>query len=465
MKRKTDLPRHSMPMQKPSVRAKNWEEVNIGFTPEMARAEALRCLECKKPLCVAGCPVRIDIPGFLKFIEQGDFIAAAERIKEANALPAICGRVCPQERQCENGCILGKKHEPVAIGHLERFAADYLRRSGVSLKHNGIKPSGKKVAVVGAGPASLTAAGELAKKGHSVTVFEALHRPGGVLVYGIPDFRLPKEIVDAEIDALKGLGVEIVTNYIIGRVEDLDELLARFDAVFLGTGAGLPYFLNIPGETLNGVYSANEFLTRVILMKAREFPDYATPVKRGSRVVIIGCGDTAMDSARTALRMGPQSVTVIYRRAKEDAPARKEELLHAEEEGVLFRFLANPVRFIGDESGWLKGVVCIEMEMGDPDESGKRRPVGKKGTEFTIETDTAVVAVGFGVNPTITQTTPDLETNRYGVVVVDTATGATSKKGVYAGGDVITGGSTVISAMGQAKIAAGAIDKYLMNGG
>lgn len=464
MKRKTDMPRHKMPMQAPYIRAKNWEEVNTGFTPEMAKIEALRCLECKKPLCVEGCPVRIDIPGFLKFIEQGDFNAAAERIKESNALPAICGRVCPQERQCEKWCILGKKHEPVAIGYLERFAADYQRISGASAKHNDIRPSRKKVAIVGAGPAGLTAAGELARKGYSVTIFEALHRPGGVLVYGIPDFRLPKEIVDAEIEALKGFGVEIVTNYIIGRVEDLDELLARFNAVFLGTGAGLPYFLNIPGETLNGVYSANEFLTRVILMKAREFPDHVTPVKRGDRVVIVGCGDTAMDSARTALRMGPKSVTVIYRRSKEDAPARKEELLHAEEEGVLFRFLSNPVRFIGDENGWLKGVVCLEMEMGEPDESGRRRPVEKKGTEFIIEADTAVVAVGFGVNPTVTKTTPDLKTDRYGVVIVDKATGATSKKGVFAGGDVITGGSTVISAMGQAKIAAASIDLYLSNG-
>lgn len=465
MKRKTDLPRHKMPIQAPLIRAKNWEEVNTGLTPEMARAEALRCLECKKPLCVEGCPVRIDIPGFLKFIEQGNFIAAAEKIKEANALPAICGRVCPQERQCEKGCILGKKHEPVAIGYLERFAADYKRMAGIPAKPNDIRPTGKKVAVVGAGPAGLTVAGELAKKGHSVTILEALHRPGGVLVYGIPDFRLPKEIVDAEIEALKGIGVEIVTNYIIGRVEGLDELLARFNAVFLGTGAGLPYFLNIPGETLNGIYSANEFLTRVILMKAREFPDYVTPVKRGNKVVVVGCGDTAMDSARTALRMGPKDVTVVYRRSREDAPARKEELLHAEEEGVLFRFLANPVRFIGDEDGWLKGAVCVEMEMGEPDESGRRRPVEKKGTEFIIEADTAIVAVGFGVSPTITNTTPDLATDRYGVVIVDKTTGATSRKGVFAGGDVITGGSTVISAMGQGKIAAASIDLYLNNGG
>lgn len=465
MKRKTDLPRHKMPIQAPLIRAKNWEEVNTGLTPEMARAEALRCLECKKPLCVEGCPVRIDIPSFLKFIEQGNFTAAAEKIKEANALPAICGRVCPQERQCEKGCILGKKHEPVAIGYLERFAADYERISGISAKPNNISSTGKKVAVVGAGPAGLTVAGELAKKGHSVTIFEALHKPGGVLVYGIPDFRLPKEIVDAEIEALKGIGVEIVTNYIIGRVEGLDELLTRFNAIFLGTGAGLPYFLNIPGETLNGIYSANEFLARIILMKAREFPNYVTPVKRGNKVVVIGCGDTAMDSARTALRMGPKNVTVVYRRSREDAPARKEELLHAEEEGVLFRFLANPVRFIGDEGGWLKGVVCVEMEMGEPDESGRRRPVEKKGMEFIIEADTAIVAVGFGVSSTITNTTPDLATDRYGVVIVDKTTGATSRKGVFAGGDVITGGSTVISAMGQGKIAAASIDLYLKNGG
>ncbi|MFQ5454812.1 MAG: NADPH-dependent glutamate synthase [Nitrospirota bacterium] len=457
---KIKIPRHIMPMQVPNVRAKNWEEVNIGFDKDMAMEEAKRCLSCKKPFCINGCPVRVNIPAFLKLVEEGNFLDAAIKIKENNKLPAICGRVCPQEKQCEKLCVLGKKGQPVAIGYLERFAADCLRDNGKEDMRPQVKSSGKRVAVIGSGPAGLTAAGDLAMTGHDVVIFEALHKPGGVLVYGIPDFRLPKEIVEYEINLLKYLGVEIVTNHIIGKVETVEELLERFDVVFLGTGAGLPYFLNIEGENLNGIYSANEFLTRIILMKARDFPNYSTPVKMGKNVSVIGCGNTAIDAARTALRIGAENVNIIYRRTKTESPAREEEVLHAEEEGVEFHFLTNPVRFIGDENGWLKAVECVKMELGEPDQSGRRRPIPIKGTEFIFETETAIIATGFGINPIVISSITGLEIEKGGVVKVNES-GETNKERIFAGGDIITGGSTVISAMGQGRTAALSINEFL----
>jgi len=452
-----------MPEQNPADRTRNFNEVALGYTEEQAVLEASRCLGCKRPLCVDGCPVKIAIPEFISAVRRRDFAEAARIVRSANSLPAICGRVCPQEEQCEQVCVLARKFEPVAIGRLERFVADWEAAHSIQTQSLQIAPpSGFRVAVVGSGPAGLTAAGELAKMGHDVTVFEALHEPGGVLVYGIPEFRLPKRIVKAEVDYLRSLGVRFKVNTIIGRTLTVDDLMDRegFDAVFLGTGAGLPVFLNIPGENLNGVYSANEFLTRVNLMKAYLFPQYDTPVRVGKRVAVIGGGNTAMDSARTALRLGPDKVFLIYRRSRTEMPARVEEIQHGEEEGIEFMMLTNPVRFIG-ENGWLKAVECIRMELGEPDESGRRRPVPVPGSEFVLEIDTCVVAVGNRPNALVPSTTPGLETGRHGTVVVDEATCATTRPGVFAGGDIVTGAATVILAMGAGKRAAAAIDEYL----
>ncbi|MEE9614906.1 MAG: NADPH-dependent glutamate synthase [Thermodesulfobacteriota bacterium] len=464
-KERMKLPRQSMGEQDPKERVGNFYEVPHGYTEKQAIEEAKRCIQCKKPLCVGGCPVNIDIPWFVRLIEEGKFVEAARKLKETNGLPAVCGRVCPQEDQCEKVCIVGKKGESVSIGKLERFAADYEREHGEISIPEIPSWTGKRVAVVGGGPAGLTAAGDLVKKGHKVTVFEALHMPGGVLVYGIPEFRLPKKIVASEVDYLKRMGVEIRCNEVVGKLETIDELLGNgYDAVFVGTGAGLPYFMNIPGENLVGVYSANEFLTRVNLMKAYQFPKYDTPVIRGDKVVVVGGGNTAMDAARTALRLCPEEVSIIYRRSREEMPARAEEVHHGEEEGLNFRILTNPVRFIGDKEGRLKAVECIKMELGEPDESGRRRPIPIKGSEVCIDCDVAIMAVGNGANPIVPQTTPDMKTNKWGNITIDQDTGRTSKKGVFSGGDIVRGGSTVILAMGDARRAADSIDDYLNTG-
>jgi glutamate synthase (NADPH/NADH) small chain len=462
-KKRTPIPRQKMPEQEPKVRAKNFDEVPFGYNPELANLEASRCLQCKKPSCVPGCPVSIDIPSFIGLITQGDFSGAARKLKEMNSLPAVCGRVCPQEDQCEKLCILGKKGEPVAIGRLERFAADFERAKGEFTMPPKEPPTGKKVAVVGSGPAGLTLAGDLIKKGHQVTIFEALHKTGGVLVYGIPEFRLPKAIVQAEVDYLEKTGVEVKTNMVIGKIYTVDELMASgYDAVFLGTGAGLPTFMNIPGENFNGVYSANEYLTRSNLMKAYLFPRFDTPIAKGKKVAVLGGGNVAMDSARTALRLGADDVYIVYRRSKTELPARREEVHHAEEEGVQFHFLTLPVEILGNEDGWVCGMKCQRMELGEPDESGRRRPIPVAGSEFTLEVDMVVVAIGTGANPLIPSTTSDLQTNKWGYIVADPETGATSKKGVFAGGDIVTGSATVILAMGAGRKAADAIHKYLM---
>jgi len=461
-KKKTQIPRTPMPEQEPKVRAKNFDEVPFGYNPELAKLEASRCLQCKKPACVAGCPVSIDIPAFISLILQEDFRGAARKLKEMNSLPAVCGRVCPQEDQCEKVCILGKKGEPVAIGRLERFAADFEQKQGEFILPPMAPPTGKKVAAVGSGPAGLTLAGDLIKKGHKVTVFEALHKAGGVLVYGIPEFRLPKDIVQSEVDYLEKLGVEIRTDMVIGQIFTVDELMANgYDAVFLGTGAGLPTFMNIPGENLNGVYSANEYLTRSNLMKAYLFPKYDTPIALGKKVAVLGGGNVAMDSARTALRLGADEVYIVYRRSKKELPARIEEVHHAEEEGIKFHFLTLPVEILGKEDGWVCGMKCQKMELGEPDESGRRRPIPIPGSEFVLEVDMVVVAIGTGANPLIPSTTLDLKTNKWGYIIADPETGATSKKGVYAGGDIVTGSATVILAMGAGRKAADAIHQYL----
>ncbi len=461
--KKEKIPRQKMPEQEPKIRAKNFDEVPYGYTPELAQLEASRCLQCKKPKCIEGCPVEIDIPGFIKLIQEGQYTAAARKIKEKNALPAICGRVCPQENQCEEVCIVGKKDQPVAIGRLERFVADWERTRGEVVIPEKAPATGKKVAVVGSGPAGLTVAGDLILKGHEVTIFEALHKPGGVLIYGIPEFRLPKAIVQAEVNYLEKLGVKVECNCVIGRIETVDELLQQYDAVFLGLGAGLPQFLNIPGENLCGIYSANEYLTRSNLMKAYLFPQYDTPIARGKNVVVFGAGNVAMDSARTALRLGADTVRIVYRRSRDEMPARIEEIHHAEEEGVQFYLLTNPVRFLGDDNGWVTGVECIRMELGEPDESGRRRPIPIKNSEFQLECDLAVVAIGTGANPLLPTQTPGLELNKRGYIVADPETGKTSKSGVWAGGDIVTGSATVILAMGAGRKAANSIHEYLMN--
>jgi glutamate synthase (NADPH/NADH) small chain len=460
---KEKIPRQKMPEQSPEVRRRNFQEVPFGYTPELAQLEASRCILCKKPKCVEGCPVEIDIPAFVKMIKEGDFLGAARKIKEANALPAICGRVCPQEEQCEARCVIGIKSDPVAIGRLERFAADFERLNNLVETPPIPPPTGKKAAVVGCGPAGLTVAGELAKLGHKVTIFEALHQPGGVLMYGIPEFRLPKAIVEAEVDYVKRLGVEIIYNAVIGRYMTVDELLANgYDSVFLGTGAGLPYFMNIPGENLNGVYSANEYLTRSNLMRAYRFPEYDTPIAVSKKVAVLGGGNVAMDAARTALRLGAEEVTIVYRRSRNEMPARIEEIHHAEEEGIIFQLLTNPTEILGDDQGWVRGMRCLRMELGEPDASGRRRPVPIPGSEFEMEVDTVVVSIGNGANPLVPQTTPGLQTNKWGNIVADDKTAATSKPGVFAGGDIVIGAATVILAMGAGKVAARAMHRYMM---
>jgi glutamate synthase (NADPH/NADH) small chain len=462
---KEKIPRQPMPEQPPAERVRNFKEVPLGYSDETARLEASRCLQCKRPTCVDGCPVRIDIPGFIKAIRDGDFLESIRVIKLTNSLPAVCGRVCPQEEQCEQLCVLTKKGESVAIGKLERFAADYEReREQLEIRASAERKNGR-VAVLGSGPAGLTAAGELAKLGYRVTVFEAFHSAGGVLVYGIPELRRPKAIVQYEVDALAKLGVEIVLNRVVGSAGTVNELLAEgYDAVFIGTGAGLPLFLEIPGENLQGVYSANEYLTRANLMKAYKFPEYDTPIARGDSIAVVGGGNVAMDSARMALRLGSKKVHLIYRRSRAEMPARVEEVHHAEEEGVIFQLLTNPVRFIGDEKGRLKAVECVRMELGEPDDSGRRRPVVVKGSEFTIDADVAIVAIGNGPNPLIPRTTPGLALNKWGNIVADEESMKTSRKGVFAGGDIVTGAATVILAMGAGRKAALAIDTYLQTG-
>ncbi|MCX9010832.1 MAG: NADPH-dependent glutamate synthase [Candidatus Methanoperedens sp.] len=453
------LERQKMPVQDPAVRRSNFNEVALGFTQEQAVEEAKRCLQCKKPSCMKGCPVEVKIPNFLKYVAEGGFDKAIKEIKVDNALPAICGRVCPQETQCEQACVLSKKGASVSIGRLERFLADYERKRGAETP-NLPEPTGKKVAVVGSGPAGLTAAADLAKMGHSVTVFEALHEAGGVLIYGIPEFRLPKEIVRAEVEFVKKLGVNIFLDSVIGKIDTVDELLSEFDAVFLGTGAGLPVFLNIDGENLNGVYSANEFLTRVNLMKSYKFPEYDTPIKKGKRVVVVGGGNVAMDSARCALRLGADEVNIVYRRGEEEMPARAEEIEHAKEEGIRFRLLTNPIRVIGDGKNWVTHIECINMHLCEPDESGRCKPAPTPGTEHKIEADVVVIAIGTSPNPLVPRTTKGLEVSKHGTIVAK-EDGATTKEGVYAGGDAVTGSATVISAMGAGKKAARAIDEYL----
>jgi glutamate synthase (NADPH/NADH) small chain len=446
--------------QDPKVRIRNFEEVPFGYTPEEAVAEAERCLQCKRAPCIQGCPVNINIPKFIREIREGDFRAAIRTIKETNNLPAICGRVCPQETQCQAVCTLGKKYEPVAIGRLERFVADWEYEHGVELPEVG-KPTGFRVAVVGSGPAGLTCAADLRRFGHEVTIFEALHEPGGVLMYGIPEFRLPKRIVRAEIENLLKMGVELKLNVVVGRTVTIDELFASgYHAVFVGSGAGLPKFLGIPGENLIGIYSANEFLTRVNLMRAYLFPEYDTPIKVGKRVAVIGGGNVAMDAARTALRLGAERVVVLYRRTEAEMPARREEVHHAKEEGVEFEFLANPVRFL-DTGGKVSGVECIRMELGEPDESGRRRPIPIPNSNFVIPVDTVIVAIGNDPHPLVPRTTPGLATTKHGTIVADEE-GRTSREGVFAGGDIVTGAATVISAMGAGKRAALAIHRYLL---
>lgn len=451
-----------MPEQEANVRNKNFKEVALGYTPEQAIEEATRCLNCRHKPCMNGCPVGVPIPEFISHVAAGEFEEAYQAITRENALPAICGRVCPQENQCEGKCVRGIKGESVGIGRLERFVADYHREHGKKGEVN-IEKNGKKVAVVGSGPAGITCAGELAKRGYDVTVFEALHKTGGVLSYGIPEFRLPKALVQQEIDNVAALGVNFVTNVIVGRSITIDELQEEgYEAIFVGSGAGLPRFQGIPGESLNGVYAANEFLTRVNLMKGYEFPEKPTPVKVTETVCVIGAGNVAMDAARTAKRLGAKNVYIVYRRGEQEIPARAEEVHHAKEEGIIFKLLTNPVAIHG-ENGWVQAMECVEMELGEPDASGRRRPVVKEGSNFNIETGTVIIAIGQSPNPLIRQTTPGLETQRWGGIIVDEDTMKTSKEGVYAGGDVVTGAATVILAMGAGKKAALAIDEALKN--
>lgn len=460
------IPRQPMPEQDPDRRIQNFNEVALGLSPELALREAQRCLECDKPKCVDGCPVEIDIPAFVIAVREGKFAEALAIIKKDNTLPAICGRVCPQEDQCEKFCVIAKKYESVAIGRLERFVADLELESGDVQMPERAESTGYKVAIVGSGPAGLTCAADLAVLGHDVTIFEALHKAGGVLVYGIPEFRLPKAIVDAEINNLKELGVELRTNFVIGATASLEDLLTKhgYDAVFLGLGAGLPRFLGIPGEDLVGVYSANEFLTRVNLMKAYRFPESDTPVYVAKRVAVVGAGNVAMDCLRTALRLGAEHVVCVYRRSKAEAPARLEELEHAIEEGVDFRWLTNPVAIHGDERGRVIGLRALRMELGEPDESGRRQPVPIPGSEYELDIDMMVIGIGQMANPLLTSTTDGLETNRWGNIVVDEESLMTSIPGVFAGGDIVTGAATVILAMGAGKTAARSIDRYLQDG-
>jgi glutamate synthase (NADPH/NADH) small chain len=459
------IPRQSMPVQDAKARSRNYNEVALGYPESTAMLEAARCLQCKRPKCVEGCPVGVDIPAFIERLREGDMPGAVRSLKADNNLPAICGRVCPQETQCEVVCVLSKKHDPVAIGRLERYVADW------DLAHPSPPPevpppTGKKVAVIGCGPAGLTCAGDLARYGHQVTIFESLHAPGGVLIYGIPEFRLPKHVVHAEVDYVRSLGVEIRMNTVIGKIYTLNELLEEqgYDAVFLGTGAGLPMFMHIPGENYNGVYSANEFLTRVNLMKAYLFPEWDTPVKVGTKVAVVGAGNVAMDASRCALRLGAQEVHIVYRRSAQEVPARAEEVHHAEEEGIIFDFLTNPVEIYGDEKGWVRGMRCIRMKLGEPDASGRRRPLPIEGSEFDMDVDMVVMALGTRPNPLVFTDSGGLERTRWGTVVADEQTGKTTKDRVWAGGDIVTGAATVISAMGAGKRAAADIDRFLRTG-
>lgn len=458
-----------MPQQDHRERIHNVNEVPLGFTPEMALEESQRCLQCKNAPCVKGCPVSIDIPAFIAHIVEGRYREAIAKIKETNILPAVCGRVCPQEEQCQKSCVVGKSHKDVAlavqIGKLERFAADWEMTQGEAEVPVIKAPTGKRVAIVGSGPAGLTVAADARRAGHEVTIFEALHKPGGVLIYGIPEFRLPKRIVMREVTNLQRMGVTLRTNYVVGKLSTIDELFDEgFDAVFVATGAGLPLFMHIPGENLNGVYSANEYLTRANLMQAYSFPNTDTPIARAKNVAVFGGGNVAMDSARTALRLGAENVYLVYRRSKQEMPARVEEVEHAEEEGVQMMLLQNPVKLIGDTNGWVKDVECIKMELGEPDESGRRRPVAIKGSEFRIPVDVVIVAIGNASNPLVPATTPDLAVNKWGNIVAAEETLKTSKKGVFAGGDIVLGAATVILAMGQGRKAAQAINEYLETG-
>jgi glutamate synthase (NADPH/NADH) small chain len=461
-KPKINLNRIEMPRQDPAIRARNYDEVALGYSQDMAIEEASRCIQCRKKPCITGCPVNVDIPEFVEALRRDDMQEAVRILKGKNALPGVCGRVCPQESQCEAVCTLGKKGAPVAIGRLERYVADWELSNKARSAPDSQPQSGKKVAVIGSGPAGLTCAADLARMGHSVTLFEALHVAGGVLMYGIPEFRLPKHIVQSEVDYVKSLGVDIQLDSVMGKLATIDELIAdEFDAIFLGTGAGLPMFLNIPGENLNGIYSANEFLTRINLMKAYCFPEYDTPIKKGQKVAVIGGGNVAMDSARCALRLGADKVYIIYRRSKTELPARAEEVENAEEEGIIFKFLTNPKQFNGNDEGWVTSMECYEMELGEPDDSGRRRPIVKPDSEFTVDVDVAVIALGTTPNPLIPSTTPGLDTTRKGTVVADSDTGRTVKDKVWAGGDLVTGAATVISAMGAGKRAAADIDAFL----
>ena len=456
------LKKNEMPSQAPDVRNKNFLEVALGYTEEQALDEAQRCLHCKNKPCVAGCPVGIHIPDFIAKVAEGDFEGAYQIITQQSSLPAVCGRVCPQETQCEQKCVRGIKGEPVGIGRLERFVADWHNKNVCEAPRKPA-PNGHKVAVIGSGPSGLTCAGDLAKKGYAVTVFEALHTAGGVLVYGIPEFRLPKDIVQKEIDGLKALGVDVQTNMVIGRVLSIDELLEQgYEAVFIGSGAGLPRFMNIPGENLKGVYSANEFLTRVNLMKAYQ-PGSDTPIEHAKRVAVVGGGNVAMDAARCAKRLGAEEVFIVYRRSEKELPARAEEVEHAKEEGIVFHLLNNPIQILGDENGNVKGMECIRMELGEPDASGRRRPVEVPGSEFTLDVDCVIMAIGTSPNPLIKSTTQGLETQKWGGIIVNEETGLTSREGVYAGGDAVTGAATVILAMGAGKTAATAIDQYIQS--
>ena len=450
-----------MPVQDPMVRNANFKEVALGYTVEMAQEEASRCLNCKNKPCVSGCPVNVNIPDFIAEIVKGNFEAAYDIIKETSSLPAVCGRVCPQESQCESKCVRGIKTESVGIGRLERFVADYhMENSKEEVKVP--ESNGHKVAIVGAGPSGLTCAGDMAKKGYQVTVFEALHLAGGVLVYGIPEFRLPKAIVQKEIETLKAMGVEVMTNMVIGKVLSIDELFEQgYEAVFVGSGAGLPNFMNIPGENLKGVYSANEFLTRVNLMKAYN-KDSDTPIKNSKSVAVVGGGNVAMDAARCAKRLGAENVYIVYRRGEAEMPARKEEVEHAKEEGIIFKNLNNPVQILG-EDGWVSGMECVEMELGEADESGRRRPVEKVGSNFVLDVDCVIMAIGTSPNPLIRSTTKGLDTNKRGCIITEEETGLTTREGVYAGGDAVTGAATVILAMGAGKKAAAAMDEYIQS--
>jgi glutamate synthase (NADPH) small chain len=467
MKDRMKVPRHHMIEQPAEVRAHNYKEVNLGYSEELARAEAQRCIECKKPTCMDQCPVNVKIREFVQLIVDGDFLGAAAKIREDNVLPAVTGRVCPQEDQCEGTCILCKKGESLGIGYLERFVADYEMKQGFRPKPPE-KWTGKKVAIVGSGPSGLTVAGDLIQKGHKVKVFEALHELGGVLVYGIPEFRLPKDIVRQQIDSMRDMGVEFEADVVVGKTVTIDELMEEegFDAVFVGTGAGLPQFMGIKGEHHNGVYSANEFLTRINLMKAYEFPQYDEPIIdfRGKDVAVIGGGNTAMDAVRSALRLGARNAYIMYRRTDTEMPARKEEVKHAREEGIQFHMLTAPLEFLADEKGWLRAARCQKMELGEPDASGRRRPVAIAGSEFELPLTVAVIAIGTSANPMIQSTTPGLATNKKNYIVADDNTQKTSKKGVFAGGDIVTGSATVILAMGAGRRAATAIDEYLTTG-